>query len=67
MVKQTKAEKAAIVLANQMIEKANSFYTYHKEIIDEYHRLQGEAGEATHRVQMIKVNQINRGDFDGPL
>lgn len=60
----TKAEKAAIILANEKINRANKFYGYHKEVIDEYNRLAEEAMTAKHDVLMIRVKQIERGDFD---
>lgn len=63
-IKQSKAEKAAIILANEKVDKANAFYNYHKEIIDEFHRLQKEAGDARHRVTMIRVRHIESFNDD---
>lgn len=63
---QTKAEKAAIRVANIHIDQANAFYLYHKDIIDEYERLCEIANEASHKVTIVKINRIQRGDFDKP-
>lgn len=43
---QSKAVKAAILVRNIKVERLNAFYLYHKEIIDEFFRLQKEVNEA---------------------
>lgn len=48
----SKAEKAAILVKNIKVKRLNDFYIYHKEIIDEFFRLQNEVSEAS----MNKIN-----------
>jgi hypothetical protein len=42
----SKAEVATLILKNEKVEKLNAFYLYHKEIIDEFWRLQEEVSKA---------------------
>lgn len=56
---QTKAERAAITYKNGKVKKMNDFYLYHKDIIDEYHKLQKEVSAASSTLNRIKINKTN--------
>lgn len=55
----SKAEKAAIAVKNMKVEKLNAFYTYHKEIIDEFLRLEREVEEANSNYITAQINAVN--------
>lgn len=58
--KKSKAEVAATRVANMATKKANDFYEYHKDVIDEYDRLEKLASEAMHRSMMIRLTSIEQ-------
>jgi len=54
----SKAQRAALIIKNERVEKLNAFYIYHKEVIDELHRLQKEVQEATGNYVTATTNTI---------
>ena len=54
----SKAEAAAIAVQNMKVKRVNDFYLYHKEIIDEYFRLQKEAQAAMGDTVTATLNTI---------
>lgn len=55
----SRAEKAAVVVKNAKVERFNTFYLYHKEIIDEFMRLQKEVDDANGDLVTATINTIN--------
>lgn len=55
----SKAEKAAILVKNIKVKRLNDFYIYHKEIIDEFFRLQKEVSEADMNKINATINTLN--------
>lgn len=56
----SRAEAAAITVQNMKVKRVNDFYLYHKEIIDEYFRLQEEAQSAMGDTVTATINTINQ-------
>lgn len=57
---QSKALIAAIILQNEKVEAYNNFYLYHKEVIDEFFRMQQEVSEAKSQTAIVKINQCRK-------
>lgn len=54
----SKAEAAALSVKNMKVEKLNAFYSYHKEIIDEFTRLQDDVQKAQSDLTTATINTI---------
>lgn len=55
----SKAERATLAIANMKVDKANAFYNYHKEIIDEYYRLVEDASCAQSNYNKARMNVLD--------
>lgn len=54
----SKAESAALNVKNIKVARLNDFYLYHKDIIDEFLRLQKEIGEAYSNLTTAQINTL---------
>lgn len=55
----SKAEVATTIIKNGKVEKLNAFYLYHRDIIDEFWRLQKEVSEADMACITATINTLN--------